>query len=169
MNYEIEYIGKKMSMFDPNKPINDIERLIVGEKMPQSDRITWPSKSSVPDWISGSIGFLDFIEVEKEEKFIDLYMIGIEPNYRRQGYATKLIKALEDTTIKRKISKIEVHGIFIENKPMLFLIEKLGYKQILGDEIYEICLPWREYLQEKPWFKSNCSFEKYLENSTNKI
>jgi len=158
---KIRYIGKRPSVVNPGSCVNNIERIIAGEEIPQRQRLTWPGDNSVAQWISGSIGFLDF-EVcrdDNQQAFAYLRLLGIEPPYRKQGYATKLIKEFERIILERQISRILTSSIKIENDAVLSLMEKLGYTESLIDDPK---IPWREYRKRHPSDTKNIFFEKYV-------
>lgn len=133
-NAKVEYIGWV------NEPGDLKERLIVGDRMPQSSRITFPTDPIFTyrreSQTTGSIGFLDFHTVgtgevvrnEVERRFgpvrlgtreiidirahtaIRLAIVGIEPAFMRSGYATLLFEKLEQIARDRKVNILVSNG-----------------------------------------------------------
>jgi len=160
---QIKYIGRRPSVVNPESYVNNIERIIAGEEIPQRQRLTWPGDNSIAQWISGSRGFLDFEECKGDngEKFTYLRLLGIEPLYRRQGYATMLIEEFEHITVERRIPRILTSDIKIENEAMLFLMEKLGYQEFLNNGEH---IPWRKHRKKHSSWMRSVFFEKYVLN-----
>ena len=158
---QIKYIGRRPSVVNPGNYVDNIERIIAGEEIPQRQRLTWPGDNSIAQWISGSIGFLDFegCRDDSQQTFTYLRLLGIEPPYMRQGYATGLIREFERIIIERQISRILTSDIKIENEAMLSLMEKLGYTESLIDEPK---ISWRRYRKRHPSDTKNVFFEKYV-------
>lgn len=159
----VQYVGKKPSIFYPRKYVGNVERIIVGEKIPETRRTTWPPlASSFDNWPSGSIGFLDFSEeIFENSRILEVRLIGIKPSFRGRGFATKLIQEVEKIARERNITRLITSGISIENKAMLLLIEKLGYSEVFYEEGQ---LPWRKHLKKYPNWITNAVFEKNIIN-----
>ena len=158
---QIRYIGRRPSVVNPKNYVNNIERIIAGEEIPQRQRLTWPGDNNIAQWSSGSIGFLDFEECrdDNQKTFAYLRLLGVEPQYRRQGYATGLITEFERIIAERQISRILTSDIKIENEALLSLMEKLGYTEFLIDEPKIL---WRRYRKRHPLDTKNVFFEKYV-------
>jgi GNAT superfamily N-acetyltransferase len=158
--FEPRYIGKRPSVVNPRGHVDNIERIIIGEEIPQRCRLTWPGDNSIAQWISGDVGFLDFEECKDGKiTFAYLRLIGIEPAYRRQGHATRLLREFERIITSRHIPRILTSGIKIKNKAMLLLMETLQYQEFFIDKCP---VPWRKYKKSHPLHIKDVFFEKYV-------
>lgn len=128
----IENIGKRKSATG-DFYLGDRERLIMGEPIPASERKTFtPQKEYLSDWISGSIGFLDFTQAGD---VISISELGLEPEFRDMGYGNKLMETIEKLAEERNIKRIEFIAVDTEGpetKPMIGLLKKYGYKPTRG-------------------------------------
>lgn len=129
---EIKNIGKRKSVTG-DFYLGDRERLIMGEPIPASERKTFtPQREYLGDWISGSIGFLDFVQTGD---IISVSELGLEPEFWGKGHSNKLIEAIEKLAEERNIKTIEFVAVDIvgpDTKPMIGLLEKYGYKPTKG-------------------------------------
>ncbi len=126
----IENIGKRKSVGMKSEFVSDIERLILGEKIPASERKTLKAQREyINEWVSGSIGFLDFIQ---ENNIISVTVMGIEPEYQGRGFGKKLIEKIEEIAKKRNIKTIEFMAVDEENEEMVYLLKKYGYCSTRG-------------------------------------
>ncbi|WP_049722973.1 GNAT family N-acetyltransferase [Gilvimarinus polysaccharolyticus] len=70
------------------------------------------------------------LEVRDEEKFGNIFSLWVNPKYRQLGVATHLKGMAESWLRSKGASEIRSH-VFLENKKMMVLNEKLGYKPVL--------------------------------------
>jgi GNAT superfamily N-acetyltransferase len=122
----IENIGKRKSKFG-DYYLNDIERLIIGEEIPDTERKTFPNSEITSNWESGSIGFLDFVYKGNN---ITVGEMGVEPEHQKKGYGEEFIKELEKIAKERKVEEIEFCAV--SNDIMVKLLEKHGYSSTRG-------------------------------------
>jgi len=159
-NHEIQYIGEQPGTFYLPEGTGVVERIIAGVPMSPWERQTYPTGQEW-GWSTGSIGFLNFREINSQETgdtYLELELIGIEPQFRRKGYAKKLIRGVERIAQERGITRLILDDIRIDKRGMILLAEKLGYRE----KLEESELPWREVRKRHPnWIKS-LVFEKIL-------
>jgi RimJ/RimL family protein N-acetyltransferase len=83
----------------------------------------------VDETLDRHIGFLWYgLRDGEQEKFVALYEIVIFEAYRRQGYGTESLRALERRVRELGVSKIVLH-VFGHNEPARALYKKLGYAE----------------------------------------
>ena len=108
-NIKFDFIGKYNG--------NICERLIAGEKIPDSQRKAYRKGSHYPDidyppipnFYSGSLGFLDFqINVAENNFHSYLYVafLGVEPEFSRRGVGSSLMKKVEEDALLQNVSRI---------------------------------------------------------------
>ena len=156
----VKYLGKRPAPTPPAVRFgdNDIERIIIGEEIPASARTVFPYDKR---WITGAIGYLDFEELHDDKwggHFTYLHSLGIEPSYRRRGYASQLFQKVEEITRERAIPKIMTSGVQVDRLSMLFLLERRGYHQYADNGV----LPWREHREKYPRHLISVLFEKVI-------
>ena len=124
----IKNIGKRKSAYG-DYYVSDTERIIVGEKIPASQRKIFTPKEYGSNWVSGSIGFLDFCQ---EDNAISVGEMGIEPQYQGRGFGEMLVEKVEQIAEERGMETIRFIAIEEGNEPMINLLKKRGYRPIRG-------------------------------------
>ncbi len=120
-------IGKRKSEYG-DYYIGGGEYLILGKKILASKRKIYPH-SSDDEWISGSIGFLDFIQ---KNDIIVVSIFGIEPEYQGKCYGNKFIKKIEEIAKDRNVKKIKFIAVEKDNERMIKLLKSFGYYETRG-------------------------------------
>lgn len=120
-------LGKRKAVGMNREFVSDTERLIIGEKIPASDRKTFPAQREyISEWVSGSVGFLDFVQ---EGNIISVTIMGVEPKYQGGGFGKKLIEKIEEIAKERNIKTIKFIAVDKEeNESMIYLLNKYGYR-----------------------------------------
>ncbi|GGD62791.1 GNAT family N-acetyltransferase [Lacimicrobium alkaliphilum] len=70
------------------------------------------------------------IEARSEAKFGNIFSLWVHPKYRQQGVATRLKELAEFWLRSNEVSEIRTN-VYLENRRMMALNEKLGYKVVL--------------------------------------
>ena len=107
------------------------ERLIAGNRIPDSQRKAYNSLRTVQGALSGDLGFVDFaLERPKNTKNLDsIYVafIGVEPEKRMKGVGRCLMKGVEDIGKERDIHEIYGYINISEKSDPTDFFRKLGY------------------------------------------
>ena len=95
MDPALQYVGSRQYR-TPLPTDNCIERLIAGSPIDEYSRTVWPYHGNDP-LVTGTFGFLDFQELHESPygDFLFLRLLGIEPDFRKKGYAHALLVGLE--------------------------------------------------------------------------
>jgi len=117
------------------------ERLIVGSVVSASERRVFSDVSPQSDTKTGSIGFLDYrvlavhdrqsapTEPQRYEAktVAEVIRIGIEPEFRRQGYGLALVEALATRMERRGVDFLVSEGATETRFPELRSMAQLGF------------------------------------------
>jgi len=122
-----------------------VERLIAGKPVDAQKRTMFPLSSQIladslpQDVPTGEYGFLDFMviaafDVETSPRShpipaIQLYRIGIEPEYHHRGYGLQLVRRLGEIAEARGIHVLVSPAPTERNFPSLRSPEQLGFVQ----------------------------------------
>lgn len=71
--------------------------------------------------------FLKPGEVKREEKYVELSSIGVDPNVKSKGIGSKLIDALKDNVDFDKYAYINLETDAVDNEGAIHLYEKNGF------------------------------------------
>ncbi|MBW3020343.1 hypothetical protein KY334_03525 [Candidatus Woesearchaeota archaeon] len=85
---------------DPNL---EIERIIVGSFMNETRRTVYPINEGSAS--TGTIGFLDY-SIESKTSDLRIILMGIEPNFKNEGYEYKLLETVEEKAKQLKKKRI---------------------------------------------------------------
>jgi len=89
----------KIGSDDKSKPIY---RITLGELIPEEDRKTHPTKQ-LYDNLSGEIGFIDYTI---NQSTLEILLIGIEPEFKGDGYKKDLIKEAASCAKANKLRNV---------------------------------------------------------------
>jgi len=125
-------------------PFSKVYRIIFGEPILSKDKKTrLDMEYEEPEHLSGSVGFLDMaicpnsIPTKKTRKgnpscwkhteTLTMLAAGVEPEYRRKGYGTKLVKEGEKFATERGIGTVV---IFEANNVSYEMVRGMGYEPV---------------------------------------
>ncbi len=78
--------------------------------------------------LAGALAAYELKKFEQERSELYIYDLGVYPEYRRQGIATALIKAIQQEAVKRGAWVVYVQADY-EDDPAVRLYSKLGHKE----------------------------------------
>jgi GNAT superfamily N-acetyltransferase len=137
----LEYVGTVKYHGKVPRYGNKFERVIAGERIPDSQRTAYRAEHEVDKInlapmrgaVSGTMGFVDFHDAIYGSDGVYVAMLGVEKKFRRLGVGTALVSEVERMAIERGRPNA---WCYVDNKRkevLLHFYSALGYKDIEGD------------------------------------